>query len=363
MLQRPVLAIAKRAAEKDRSMLVMPLFVLAALTPLWLLALAVPFGGIWVVLALVYMGLFTALLDQFVPMVMPDAPEGAEFPAADALLVTLALGHLIALPPVTWAIAGPSGLLLWERALLALAAGQWFGQVSNACAHELIHRGNRALYALGVVVYATMFFGHHASAHRLVHHRFAASLDDPNTARANESFYQFWPRAWAGSYRAGLRAETQRRTGKRLHPYAVYAIISAASLAVGFGVAGLAGVLVWLALGLYGHSQLLLADYVQHYGLLRKVQPDGKLEPVSERHSWNAPQWFSSALMLNAPRHSDHHAHPSRPYPALRLPARGDAPYLPYPLPLCCTLALAPRAWQRLMARRLEKWQTVQTDL
>lgn len=336
----------------------MSLFALAALTPLWLLCLAVPFGGVWVLLAFLYMGVFTALLDQFIPLVMPDAAEGAELPAADGLLLALGVGHLIAFPLVVWAVAGPNGLAIWERVLLALAAGQWFGQVSNPCAHELIHRGNRALYALGVVVYATMLFGHHASAHRLVHHRLAASLDDPNTARRGETFYQFWPRAWMGSYRAGLRAEATRRVGKTgLHPYAVYALISAASLAVGFAVAGLAGVAVWVALAVYGHSQLLLADYVQHYGLLRATRPNGKLEPVNARHSWNAPQWFSSALMLNAPRHSDHHAHPNRPYPALRLPPRGDAPYLPYPLPMCCALALAPRLWQRVMAKRLDKWQ------
>ncbi|WP_082223983.1 alkane 1-monooxygenase [Pseudorhodobacter wandonensis] len=335
----------------------MPLFAFAALTPLWLIAIAVPFGGPWVVLAVLYMGLFTALLDQFIPLVIPDAAEGAEFPAADALLVVLALGHLIAFPIVVWAVAGPSGMMLWERVLLLLAAGQWFGQVSNPCAHELIHRGNRAFYALGVVVYATMLFGHHASAHRLVHHRHAASMQDPNTARQGESFYHFWRRAWVGSYRAGLRAETERRAGKAgLHPYAVYALISAVSLGAGFALAGVAGVAVWLLLAVYGHSQLLLADYVQHYGLLRATLPNGKLEPVNARHSWNALQWYSSALMLNAPRHSDHHAHPNRPYPALRLPARDDAPYLPYPLPLCCALALAPRLWQRMMAKSLRKW-------
>ena len=337
----------------------MALFALAALTPFWLLCLAVPFGGLWVLGVFFYMGLFTLLMDQFVPMILPDAPEGAEFPAADALLVALGLAHLTALPLATWAIAGTSGLALWERGLLALAAGQWLGQVSNPCAHELIHRGNRALYGLGVVVYATMLFGHHASAHRLVHHRHAASLADPNTARAGESFYAFWPRAWAGSFRAGLAAETARRQGKGgPHPYLVYAVISALSLAAGYAIAGGPGLLVWLGLAIYGHSQLLLADYVQHYGLLRAELPDGKLEPVSERHSWNAPHWFSSALMLNAPRHSDHHAHPARPYPALRLPARAEAPYLPYPLPLCCTLALAPSRWRRLMSRRLNQWQT-----
>lgn len=335
----------------------MPLFAIAACSPFGLLALGAAYGGFWALAALVYMGAFTALLDQISPTLAPEAPEGAEFPAADALLVALGIAHLAAFPLVVWAIAGPSGLVMWERIVLGLAAGQWFGQVSNPCAHELIHRGNRVLYGLGVTIYATMLFGHHASAHRLVHHRHAASLDDPNTAREGETFYQFWPRAWWGSFQTGWQAEAARRKGKSLHPYWVYGAISVVSLVLGFVIAGLPGVLAWAALALYGHSQLLLADYVQHYGLLRATRPDGTLEPVSERHSWNAPHWFSSALMLNAPRHSDHHAHPSRPYPALRLPDRGDAPYLPYPLPICCSIALAPRLWNRVMGRRLAQWR------
>jgi alkane 1-monooxygenase len=91
-----------------------------------------------------------------------------------------------------------------------------------------------------------------------------------------------------------------------------------------------------------------LSDYVQHYGLRRAAG-----ERVATAHSWNAPQWFSSSLMLNAPRHSDHHAHPTRPYPALRL--EDDAPILPWPLPLACFVALIPRLWRRKMARALTK--------
>jgi alkane 1-monooxygenase len=341
----------------------MPLFACAALLPFGLICAAAVQGGLWVWAAVLYMGLLTAALDQVLRHVMPDAPEGAEFPAADALLVVLGVAHLMAFALVVWALAGDSGLRLGERILLGLAAGQWFGQVSNPAAHELIHRGHRALYALGVVIYATMLFGHHASAHRLVHHRHAASVGDPNTAREGETFYAFWLRAWRGSFVQGMRAETALRAGKPgLHPYWIYGALSVISLAVGFVIAGWPGVFVWALLAVYGHSQLLLADYVQHYGLARAHLPNGKLEPVHEGHSWNAPQWFSSALMLNAPRHSDHHAHPSRPYPALRLPSETAAPYLPYPLPICCTLALAPRLWGRIMGRRLAKWRHMQAQ-
>jgi len=103
---------------------------------------------------------------------------------------------------------------------------------------------------------------------------------------------------------------------------------------------------------------LMLSDYVQHYGLTRARRADGRLEPVAARHSWNAPHWFSSGMMLNAPRHSDHHAHPARPYPALRLPPAEAAPHLPWPLPVACTLALIPPLYKRLIRKPLSRWDT-----
>ena len=334
----------------------MALFALAAVLPLPLFVLGLAGGG-WGLVGLLYMTVFTALLDQALSWLAPDAPEGAEFPAADPLLVVLGVAHLATMPLAVWAIAGDSGLAGWERAVLFAGFGLWFGQVSNPAAHELIHRGHRGLFRLGAAVYASMLFGHHASAHRLVHHRHAASRADPNTARRGEGCYRFFVRAWVGSFRAGWLAEADRRKGRGLHPYAWIVAGSALGLMVGGLVAGWAGVAVWALLALHAQSQLLLSDYVQHYGLMRARLPDGRLESVGDRHSWNAPHWFSSALMLNAPRHSDHDAHPARPYPALRLPEADAAPHLPYALPVCCLVALAPPLWRRMMHPHLRRWR------
>ena len=90
---------------------------------------------------------------------------------------------------------------------------------------------------------------------------------------------------------------------------------------------------------------------------LRRRLPDGRLEPVGPRHSWNGGQWLSGHMMLNAPRHSDHHAHPARPYPALRLPGVEEAPRLPLPLPLACMVALVPPLWRRMMRPHLARWR------
>lgn len=339
------------------------LFAIATLLPVPLLLAGAAWGGAWIVGALVYMTVFVFLLDQLVAIVTPDAPDGAEFPAADGLSAALALAHFAVLAAGIWAVSGGSGLSVAERCVAFFAFGLFMGQVSNSNAHELIHRSGRGLHRLGMWVYISLLFGHHTSAHRLVHHRYVATPQDPNSARPGESFYRFAPRAWIGSFRAGLREEnarlarSTRRTPAIRHPYTIYVIGAVCLLGLSTFALGWAGLIAHVALASYATAQLLLSDYVQHYGLARAKADDGRYEPVAEAHSWNAPHWFSSYLMLNAPRHSDHHAHPTRKYPALHLPSRSVVPTLPLSLPAMATLALFPHVWRRVMDKRAARWQ------
>lgn len=73
---------------------------------------------------------------------------------------------------------------------------------------------------------------------------------------------------------------------------------------------GIAGLVGYIAMCLYTQIQILMSDYVQHYGLRRAVLDSGALEPVGPGLAWNAPHRFFSALTLNVPRHSDHHMSP-----------------------------------------------------
>jgi len=337
----------------DEAARAMRAFALVTLVPVVLLVLGVAIGGWGALLALVFISPAVWMLDRFAARAAPHVPGADEFPAADGLSALLALLHLALLPVMVWALAGGVDLSGWARAALFAGFGLWIGQVSNSNAHELIHRQDRRLRALGVAVYASVGYGHHASAHRLVHHRFVATEDDPNTARRGENFYDFALRAWPAEFRAGHQMESllRRRVRRGPHPYVVYLGGAALAMVLAMGLGGLAGLLVWLGLAVWAQVQHLLSDYVQHYGLLRARLPGGKPEPVGPRHSWDAPHWASSALMLNAPRHADHHAHPGRAYPALDLPE--DGLRLPYSLPVMASAALVPPVWFRLMDRRL----------
>lgn len=338
-------------------------FAIATLTPVPLLVGGALAGDLWAIAALCYIAVLVPILDQLIAEADDTALPGSEFPVSLALSRVLALLHFPLLALAVATLAGATGLGWTSRIYLFMAFGLFFGQVSNANAHELIHATRRRDRRLGVAVFTSLLFGHHASAHPLVHHRFVGTAADPASAPLGVGFWRYLPRAWIGGFRAGLKAETARRTasGKRLglhHPYAIYLAGAAACVALVGWAGGTAALVAYFSLAAYAQLQLLLSDYVQHYGLRRALRADGRPVPVAAAHSWNAPHWMSRHMMLNAPRHSDHHAHPTRPFPALEIPEA--APLLPHSLPTMAVLALFPRHWRRVMDPRVEALRTKQ---
>lgn len=336
-------------------------FAFATLFPAALIGLSVLVHGAWSLAALLYVAGLVAVLDGVLPV---DDSAETRSPLMNepgrGLCAILAGTHFAMLIAVIWGISSSFTLLPYEKACLFLSAGLYFGQVSNANAHELIHAATRGWHRLGCLIYISLLFGHHATAHRLVHHRWVATPLDPNSAPRGQSFYAYAPSAWIGSFRKGFVAAERQRLRVQYpmfnHPYvAVIAgqIILIELVILGFGGKGL---LVYLGLCAYAQMQLLLSDYVQHYGLTRHKLSDGRWCAVSEAHSWDAPHVLSGLTMLYAPRHSDHHLHPGTPFHALSLGTPETTPRLPYSLPVMAAIALVPPLWRRVMHRRLDRF-------
>lgn len=335
------------------------------LPPLAFLLLAGTAWGGFAWLALAWLTLVAAVADRLMaPPVACRADEETR-PWSDTLSVGLAGGHFLLLLATTSAI-GSGSLTLGQSIALFLATASYFGQVSHPNAHELIHRAPVALRALGAAVYTSLGFGHHVSAHRLVHHRHVGTDEDPNTPRPGESYWAYLPRAWRGSFEAGAECEVDRldRKGRSpnhiSNPYWLWLGGAALSLGLVTLNAGIGGGLVLLGLAGLTAAQILMSDYVQHYGLQRLILPNGRYEPVGPHHSWNAPKGFSSYLMMNAPAHSEHHMHPDRPYDRLDPEAR--VPTLPYSMPIMAVIALFPALWFRIMDRRALKVMVAAED-
>ncbi|MDC0738199.1 alkane 1-monooxygenase [Cognatishimia sp. SS12] len=333
-------------------------FNLATMVPVLLLLLSGFFGGVISVIGLAYMTIVVFTMDRLIHGAAARKNTDNEFPAGEGLIVFLGFAHLLLVLVAVLALSGKTGLNWWERGVCFVLFGQFFGQISNANAHELIHKGNRWMRRLGVAVYTTLLFGHHASAHTKVHHVYAASWKDPNSARLGESVYRFWPRAWIGSFIQGLKAENEFRTRAQkplpwyTHPYWAYGLGSGLTLLISFLIAGWMGIASLIAVSLYATLQHLASDYIQHYGLERRRLQNGRLEPVGPKHSWNSPHTFSSAMMLNVPRHSDHHMTPTRPFTELRIDHQ-NVPILPKSLPAMGIVALCPPLWRYMMDKRV----------
>ncbi len=324
-------------------------YAIATLPPLICLILGAVFGGWWSAYALIWLTILTALLDH---LLAPPGPTDKHGIAAEVLSVTLAFGHLLLLPLAVYAftVEGRS----WAETLpLFLGSASLMGQISHPNAHELIHRRPRALRRLGAAVYVSMLFGHHVSAHRLVHHAHVGTKNDPNTPEMGEAFWTFLPRAWIGSFKAGLTEERRRQKPGHIPPYLIWVGGGTLCLILATIIGNLPGLIYFAMLAALAQGQILLSDYIQHYGLSRLSLPNGRLEPVGPQHSWNAPRGFSSFLMVNAPSHSDHHMHPDHPYDTLEIPE--GAPLLPFSLPVMAVIATIPKRWRKLMDKRATK--------
>lgn len=339
-----------------------PVFGVVTLLPVVLLLPAVAFGGVWPWLVVVYMTGIAFALDEALSPLFEGCSSDQVRGMATILTLGLAGCHFALLLLAIWALSAAEHLSTADRIGLFFGFGLFFGQVSNSTAHELIHRSDKRLFLIGKYVFVSLLFGHHTSAHRLVHHSAVGTPDDPNTAALGESFYRFAARAWIGSFRAGLVRESQRqrqRDGRFTllrHPYLSYVSGAVATAAVAGMIGGWGGVASLVGMAGYAQMQLLLSDYVQHYGLRRWRLPGGGLEPVAARHSWNAPHWFSAMLMLHAPRHSEHHMNPGREFPALSAVGKEEMPVLPRAIPVMAAIAFHPPRWRRLMDARAARW-------
>lgn len=182
-----------------------------------------------------------------------------------------------------------------------------------------------------------------------------------------ENIYQFALRDVPGSFVHAWQIEKER-LNKRNKPVWHFdnrilqthslSLAIAILLVIAFGVEMIAFLLIH---HVFAYWQLTSANYVQHYGLLRQKDANGKIERCQPHHSWNSNHTFSNLVLFHLERHSDHHAHPSRRYQSLR--HFEDLPQLPNGYFGVYLLAYVPWLWFKIMDKRLLRLPHVQGDL
>lgn len=93
-----------------------------------------------------------------------------------------------------------------------------------------------------------------------------------------------------------------------------WAAASAAPAAAAWALFGGAGLLAFAMQACAGIFALQLADYIEHYGLERSMDPatGAPRTRVSVRDSWNADWIATNCVLFALQRHSHHHAQASR---------------------------------------------------
>jgi alkane 1-monooxygenase len=237
-------------------------------------------------------------------------------------------------------------------AALVVGLGVTMGVFGVLAAHEAVHGGEAFAGFLGTALLTGMSYRHFRIAHIHGHHRWAGTENDAATARLGESFYHFLARTLVGQWREAWRFERQRRRGNRLLLDAALMLGLFAALEIFFGTRALAFFLCESAVAIL---VLELFNYIAHYGLTRGRDAAGKLEALSDHHSWNSSNVLANSLIFNMGRHSHHHRQPAISYHRL---AMRDAPELPFGYAGSILLALAPPLWRRVMDPKALAWRT-----
>jgi alkane 1-monooxygenase len=233
------------------------------------------------------------------------------------------------------------------------------GGVSITLGHELGHRTNRLEQFLGEIALLISLENHFLPYHNLGHHRNVATPKDPATARRNELVYTFWIRSQFGSYFQAWQFEMEKQHRNNRNPFSFhnrmvgYTIAQISLLTVIYFVFGLPTMFAFIGSAIIGKFILETVNYIEHYGLARKIKSDGKYERVLPQHSWNSDHVLGRAILFELSRHSDHHFKASKHYQLLD--SFQESPQMPTGYPGMMILSLFSPIWFWYMNKRVDE--------
>jgi alkane 1-monooxygenase len=160
-----------------------------------------------------------------------------------------------------------------------------------------------------------------------------------------ESLYRFLAR----SIPSGWMACWRWRDGR---PMLALTLIQLGLAAMMLLLGGVSWFLVFLVQGVVTLLLLKWINYVEHYGLYRKMAGT-KLEPISDHHSWDSANPMTNWCLFNLGFHSQHHRNASTPY--FRLPeSKKDWNLLPLGYANMMMAALIPPVFKGIMQPLLD---------
>lgn len=225
--------------------------------------------------------------------------------------------------------------------------------------HELGHRSTKLEQTLAKMLLLPALYMHFFIEHNKGHHKNVGTDADPASARRGELIYTFWWKSISGSYlhawlleRERLRKEGQPfwslKNEMLIFQFLQLFYLGAIGVFLGWQMA-----LYALGLALVGVLLLESVNYIEHYGLRRKLLANGRYESVGPAPAWNSDHDLGRIFLYELTRHSDHHYKATRKYQVLR--HWEESPQLPIGYPGAIVLSLVPPLWFALMNKRVKE--------
>lgn len=252
-------------------------------------------------------------------------------------------------------------LVWWELLGIMSAMGIACGVFGINVAHELGHRSTKFEQFLSKMLLLTSQYMHFFVEHNRGHHKNVSTDDDPASSRLNEPIYSFWFRSVKDGWFSAWHLENERMAKLNLPWYSFksqmvqYQFIQAASLVVIFAAFGPKALICYIGAAIMGFLLLETVNYIEHYGLRRKLIDGAYYEKVMPIHSWNSNHPIGRLLLFELTRHSDHHYMASRKYQVLR--HFDQSPQMPTGYPGMMVLALIPPLWFKVMNNEVERYK------
>lgn len=323
-------------------------------------------GGIWTLSGLVFAFVAIPLLELVLPCSEKNMDIVEESIAKKDRLYDLMVYLIV---PVQYFLVFSTMTLLsnnayvwYEYVGIISGLGLSCGVFGINVAHELGHRSNKFEQFLSKSLLLTSLYLHFFIEHNRGHHKYVSTDRDPASSRRGETIYAFWVRSSVMGYLSAWKLENSRLRKQGKSPLSIYnemiwyQVIQLAFLALIFFYFGLIPLLAFLVAATMGFLLLESVNYVEHYGLRRKMKADGGYEKTLPIHSWNSNHPLGRLLLFELTRHSDHHYIANRPYQVLR--HFDESPQMPTGYPGMIILAFFPPLWFKVMHKQIADLKT-----
>ena len=248
---------------------------------------------------------------------------------------------------------------LFDKIGRILSMGLICGGFGINVAHELGHRNNKFEQFLSKTLLLSSLYMHFFIEHNRGHHKRVSTMEDPSSARYGENIFSFWLRSVLSGYVSAWNIEFKRL--KRINKYKFsiqnemlrFQIIQLFFVFIIYSLFGFDITVYYLCSATMGFLLLETVNYIEHYGLQRKINSNGKYERVQPFHSWNSNHPIGRIMLFELSRHSDHHYNSYRKYQVLK--NHNNSPEMPTGYPGMMILSLIPPLWFFVMNKRIKK--------